>query len=1156
VAFPTVAARNQGAASANVTTTALPLPASIAVNNLLLAWIAIDGTALPTWGAGLAGWNVLFAAADTGTAANVGFFLYKIATGTESGNLGITTASEAWAGHSWRLTGYDPNLPPAFATAGDGATGTTNPNPPALNPADWGTEDTLWLALGAGDGNVAFTAAPASYANSNFQLSTNATTTDRVASGQADRSLNAASDDPGTFTRASEDWLAATVGIRPTPAATVQSILRSGGFYSASGTTPTNAFTQDAGSNRRLMVSVAHETAGVTVSSMTYGGQAMSLVTDGTDTATSTNTARVEWWTLRESQLPANGSQNLVVTLSATAEVYINAMMVAGTDQAVNVRDVVNANTAAATTVTTNVTVGATSDLVVSCCNANNNIAFTNYTVGGIRAMGRGSCGLPTGGAFVMNIANIPITTGSLAVVSTTTSTRQVMSSIVLRAAADHTGNLNLPALGLTGDFTVAGGGSADPPEFVNTVTITNGTNHTVVETNANRLVVVSVCRGAAVGSGSTATYAGGAMSVANNSNPWTQIFYVFNPPVDSNPVVVSGTNITSVTCTIYDNVASFHSSAQGSTLSQSLSPTRRALLAFSMSSGGGGITPLADTTERFDTGGDYYADRIVTAAGTFSVGASTGSDPDSAAAAFLGLADGSGVDIDPGTLTYPGLDLSGSFTVALTVTGSLTLPGLDLSGSETTAVVASGSLTLPSLDLSGSETTAVQASGTLTLPSLDLSGSETTAIVAQGSLALPALQLSGSETTAVVASGSLSLPALQLSGATAGPVEGALALPALTLSGAFTVTVQASGALALPSLDLSGSETTAVAASGALALPALQLTGSEQTAVQASGSLALPSLDLAGSETTQVSASGSLALPALAMAGSFTVGVTVTGAVSFPALQLSGSETTTVAASGSLSLPELELAGEFTVADPNTITGLLALPALQLSGAFTVAVQASGTLALPALGLSGSETTAVAASGALGLPALALSGSETTAVQASGSLALPALQLTGSVAPETANEVSGALALPALTISGSFTVTVAASGALALPALTLNGAVVPGVTLSGSLALPALQLSGSETTLVTVGGNEVSLPPLNQTGSVTVAVSVSGALLLGSLTIDGSAQPIPDAGLPGTGVITTRSASAIVTLSGASAIVTTTLMVSHIVTESGSAKT
>jgi hypothetical protein len=111
----------------------------------------------------------------------------------------------------------------------------TNPNPPSLNPTNAGTENILWItgAAAGQDGNP--TAPPTNY--------THFTKTDPVGSGNranmatARRELNAASEDPGTFSVSTVDvnWCTFTASVRsaPCPTITIDDTLADGQVGSA-----------------------------------------------------------------------------------------------------------------------------------------------------------------------------------------------------------------------------------------------------------------------------------------------------------------------------------------------------------------------------------------------------------------------------------------------------------------------------------------------------------------------------------------------------------------------------------------------------------------------------------------------------------------------------------------------------------------------------------------------------------------------------------------------------------------------------------------------------------------------------------------------------------------------------------------------------------
>src|SRR5690606_27845452 len=93
----------------------------------------------------------------------------------------------------------------------------TDPDPPSRT-APWGSAENLFLAYAGGMGATAFSGVPQNGSAQNYQgdtkLSAN-TAGDPVASAFAWSLINAESDDPTAWTRASSNWCANTVVVRP-----------------------------------------------------------------------------------------------------------------------------------------------------------------------------------------------------------------------------------------------------------------------------------------------------------------------------------------------------------------------------------------------------------------------------------------------------------------------------------------------------------------------------------------------------------------------------------------------------------------------------------------------------------------------------------------------------------------------------------------------------------------------------------------------------------------------------------------------------------------------------------------------------------------------------------------------------------------------------
>ncbi len=465
MAFPTVSGRQATAATANGTAANDAIP-TVAQGDLLIVPFSVDGTTAPSWGSGWTGYSTFQGLVTVGNSAcQLGVF-YRICDGSE-GNLTFALgASENWCTRPIVISAgtFDPNLPPAFGTAvsSSGA----NPDPPSLNPADWGTVDTLWVAVSAGDDNVAYTAADGNYGNTSFQLSSDATAGNRVALAVAERQLNAASDDPAAFTRGAEDASTNTLGIPPLITTPKQPIGWCKSFYSSGTATVDVTVTIQAGTNRRFVVHTAIELSAATFTSVTLDpagvNTALTLCTDGTTSASQNqdSVAFNRFWSLIDANLPSPGTYTLRVIVSTATEVFLTAMMVTNTDQTQNVASVAVNGTTSGTSATAAVTIGTDNSLVLSGCYKNNAATpNTSMTAAGLNMMPRGSGVLPTNGAHFLTAAKeLTTETGSQNVVQTVPgAVRLSLVAMALKPAISSTVAATLLA-GLVGSATVDAG--------------------------------------------------------------------------------------------------------------------------------------------------------------------------------------------------------------------------------------------------------------------------------------------------------------------------------------------------------------------------------------------------------------------------------------------------------------------------------------------------------------------------------------------------------------------------------------------------------------------------------------------------------------------------------------------------------------------------
>jgi hypothetical protein len=215
-AFPVVAASSSipqppgpsGGSSPNASSHTLDLPTGITAGDLLIAGMACDGASTIGWPAG---WTAFASSEATDPSTELA---YRFADGSEGSSISITTSTtEEPTAFCYRITGAHPSAAPE-ATIGS-VVNTTSPNPPSLSPS-WGSAKTLWIAFVAVDdqgGEV--TGFPSNYPD-NRLANHSESGANSSCIGVATRELEAASDDPNTFTLATtRSSLPITIAVRP-----------------------------------------------------------------------------------------------------------------------------------------------------------------------------------------------------------------------------------------------------------------------------------------------------------------------------------------------------------------------------------------------------------------------------------------------------------------------------------------------------------------------------------------------------------------------------------------------------------------------------------------------------------------------------------------------------------------------------------------------------------------------------------------------------------------------------------------------------------------------------------------------------------------------------------------------------------------------------
>jgi hypothetical protein len=221
VSFPTIVATNHSVQNALGTAThvvALPNGCNV-VGRRVVVFLALDDQSTVTWPD--ANWIEMGLFSEGASGNGRMLCAYRDISGGDAfpatgATINVVTPANDQSSHATFLIAagsFDATLPPENAVASLPSTGTTI-DPPSLTPLG-GVKDYLWLTAGAADGNVTISGFPVNYTNT---VSDACGTTGGTAIGAGARALNAASEDPNSFTiSAAEQRSAQTVSIAPVP---------------------------------------------------------------------------------------------------------------------------------------------------------------------------------------------------------------------------------------------------------------------------------------------------------------------------------------------------------------------------------------------------------------------------------------------------------------------------------------------------------------------------------------------------------------------------------------------------------------------------------------------------------------------------------------------------------------------------------------------------------------------------------------------------------------------------------------------------------------------------------------------------------------------------------------------------------------------------
>jgi hypothetical protein len=210
--FPTVKSLTPSTFMVHANSHPVKMPASVTAGDLLLCIFTNHGAPDVT---PPSGWTVI---GSTLSSNGVRTSRYaRRADGTEGGTTVdiVTSTMETAVAHVYQITDWfdDGVLSDAIqdaAATGDGLA----PDPPALDPATWDIQNTLWIAAYGAQNLGGTTRFPTAYTNGEYDTSGGIVGRSSAASARLENAV--AAEDPGSFTNDnSQLWVAVTIAIRP-----------------------------------------------------------------------------------------------------------------------------------------------------------------------------------------------------------------------------------------------------------------------------------------------------------------------------------------------------------------------------------------------------------------------------------------------------------------------------------------------------------------------------------------------------------------------------------------------------------------------------------------------------------------------------------------------------------------------------------------------------------------------------------------------------------------------------------------------------------------------------------------------------------------------------------------------------------------------------
>lgn len=200
--IPVARTSSEQATDASAFTVGLGSPSA---GELIVVIASFDGSSVWDIDRAFSGSNWWFPSQVVSSSAVTGIVAIKVADGSDALKFTLIDGSVQQASAiTFRVSGHG-----SYASVSSSSGSSTNGDPPngsITGPA----QDCLFIAALCTDAQVVASAAPSTYGNLTTKAATNGT---GASVSVSDKAANATSDNPGTFTNASEQWVAFTIAI-------------------------------------------------------------------------------------------------------------------------------------------------------------------------------------------------------------------------------------------------------------------------------------------------------------------------------------------------------------------------------------------------------------------------------------------------------------------------------------------------------------------------------------------------------------------------------------------------------------------------------------------------------------------------------------------------------------------------------------------------------------------------------------------------------------------------------------------------------------------------------------------------------------------------------------------------------------------------------